>query len=82
MSESAWESEQDTGEDQTQDFWSQHQSWMDIYNTPPPGPTQETQDTQNQQDGSEIPLRQWRAPHRYGWSTPDTPAERRPRGGH
>ena len=75
MSGSVWASEADP-EDSTHDYMSQPNEWMDMYMTPPPGPTQETQ---YEEDGSEIPLRQFRAPQRYGWTTPTTLPERRPR---
>jgi hypothetical protein len=75
MSGSVWASEADP-EDSTHDYMSQPNEWMDMYMTPPPGPTQETQ---YEEDGSEIPLRQFRAPQRYGWTTPTSLPERRPR---
>ena len=75
MSGSVWESDPEP-EDNTQDYMSQHNDWMDMYLTPPPGPTQETQ---YDQGGSEIPLRNVRAPRRYGWTTPNTLPDRHAR---
>ena len=58
-------------------------TWMNLYATPPPNSTQQTQftpppqpmqPTQEQQfneDGT--PLRQPRAVNRYGWPTPEDP---------
>ena len=75
LSGSLWASEPEP-EDNTHDYMSQQNDWIDMYSTPPPGPTQETQ---YDQVDYEIPLRQLRAPHRYGWTTPTTLPERRGR---
>ena len=73
-SDSTFDSAPDGGHN-TQDQVSQHiANWMDTYySTPPPGPTQ---DTRYDQDGSELPPRNIRAPHRFGWPTPETQPER------
>uniref|UniRef100_A0ACD5TRB7 Uncharacterized protein n=1 Tax=Avena sativa TaxID=4498 RepID=A0ACD5TRB7_AVESA len=52
-------------------------SWLNIFQTPAPDPTQETQYDEH---GSVIPPRQVRPPHRFGWTTPpNPPPERRGR---
>ena len=73
MSGSGWDSDHEGGHNR-QDFLSQHNEWMDIYTTPAPPPTQETQ---HDQAWSELPPRNVRAPHRYLWPTPPTPPPRR-----
>jgi hypothetical protein len=73
MSGSGWDSDHEDGHN-TQDYFSQHYEWMDMYSTPAPPPTQETQ---YDQDGSELPPRIIRPPHRYMWPTPDPVPPRR-----
>ena len=73
MFESRWESEPDDGHN-TQEYMSQHNEWVDMYSTPAPPPTQETR---FDLDGSELPPRIIRPPHRYLWPTPETPPQRR-----
>ena len=69
-SHDTWGSDQHP-EDNIQAQMSQHTQWMNMFLTPPPGPTQ---DTQHDQDESEIPPRHIRAPDRLGWSPiPDPP---------
>jgi hypothetical protein len=76
MSGSGWDDDLDGGHN-TQDFLSQHDEWMNMYSTPAPPPTQETQ---YDHDGSELPPRNVWAPHRYLWPTPPPPAPRHGRG--
>ena len=71
---SAWESEQESGSiPQTH---TQLDHWMGMYNTPPPQPTQETQ---QEHDESLVPGRDVRPPHMLGWMTPNPPPPRRGR---
>ena len=58
LSGSPWGSEHDA--------YNIHDNWMGMYNTPPPQPTQETQ---QEHDESLIPARDVRPPHRLGWTT-------------
>ncbi|XP_044429155.1 uncharacterized protein [Triticum aestivum] len=58
---------------------SQHTQWMNMYSTPPPGPTQ---DTQHDQGESEIPPRNIRPPNRLGWSPLSDPPPRQARRRH
>jgi len=72
---SAWESEHDSGTiPQTR---IELQNWLGVYNTPPPFPTQETQD--DDEAGSLIPGRPVVPPTRLGWSSPDPNLVRPPR---
>ena len=69
-SHDTWGSDQHP-EENIQAQMSQHTQWMNMFSTPPPGPTQ---DTQHDQGESEIPPRHIRAPDRLGWSPlPDPP---------
>ncbi|KAM3412802.1 hypothetical protein ACQJBY_004145 [Aegilops geniculata] len=69
-SHDTWGSDQHP-EENIQAQMSQHTQWMNMYSTPPPGPTQ---DTQHDQEESETPPRHIRAPDRWGWSPlPDPP---------
>ena len=52
-------------EDNIQAQMSQHTQWMNMFSTPPPGPTQ---DTQHDQGESEIPPRH--VGHQTGWDGP------------
>ena len=72
---SAWGSDQEGGD--THEAYTQLGNWMGMYNTPPPQPTQETQ---QDHDESLVPGRDVRPPHRYGWTPPpNAPPPRRGR---
>ena len=75
MSGSSWGTEHDGGYSQ-EDPMSQHIDFMGIFNTPPPGPTQ---DTQYAQDGSLIQMRQLQYPDRWGWTPRGQPPFREDR---
>ena len=74
---SAWESEHDSGT--IPEVRTQLDNWMGMYNTPPPYPTQETQDDDDA--GSLIPGRAVVPPNRLGWTPPDPNLARPPRRG-
>jgi hypothetical protein len=73
MSGSTWASEQD-GDTNVEQEYASHTDWLNLFQTPPPDPTQ---DTQYHEDGSEIPARNVGPPHRYGWTTPPNPPPQR-----
>ena len=75
MSGSGWDSDHEGGYNR-HDFLSQHNEWVDMYLTPAPPPTQETR---YDQEWSELPPRNVRAPHMYMWTPTPTPPPRRGR---